>query len=176
MAFARGWFWLAWMAMMVARPALAAGDLGSVPDKDVGDSSPDSRVMRQLETQNLRYQVDPDGDFKLVFQLEGSRSQAAWIQSRTEKLGDLEVREVFSIGYRCTGPIPQDVANRLMSRDKAGRLGSWERIADGVDSLAIFVVRLPALAPADVLSESLGFCLSMADSLEQELTAGQDVF
>ncbi len=175
MAIARWMLVLAMWTTGFLMPVLAAGE-ATGDDLGGGDVAPDSRIMRQLDGQNLRYQVDRDGEFRLVYQLEGKRTQAAWIQSRTESLGGMEFREIYSIGYRCTGPIPQDIANRLMSRESSARLGAWERVRAGDDSLAAFVVRIPAHAPVDVLLEATGFVLSMADTLEQELTPASDEF
>jgi hypothetical protein len=175
MAIARWWLALGFLLTGAVLPARAAEE--SRYDEGGGQEvAPDPRILRQLDGQNLRYQVDHDGEFRLVYQLEGKRTHAVWIQSRTEALGGLELRELYAFAYRCTGPVPQDIANRLMTREASARLGSWERVRAGDDSLAAYVVRIPALAPVDVLLEAVSLVLTMADSLEQELTPGTDEF
>ena len=60
----------------------------------------DLRVQSALDDAGLKYTIDDDGDFRLLFGQEDDRSQLVWINSNTEEYGNMELREVWGIGYR----------------------------------------------------------------------------
>src|SRR5207342_782892 len=60
---------------------------------------PDKIVKAQLDSKSLKYEVDKDGDFKVVYQTTGGRTQLAYVRSTTNSYGSLKIREIWSPGY-----------------------------------------------------------------------------
>jgi hypothetical protein len=137
----------------------------------------DARVKALLEQIGYKYELTVDGDFKLVpITTDNGRSQLAYIISRTQQYGTLEIREVMSPAYSSTGPLPAVVANRLLRENSEVKLGAWrvEPHANGQKSLALFAVQVAAGCDAETLRLAIKSVILVADRMEKELTATDD--
>lgn len=135
---------------------------------------PDQRVQVLLDDLGMKYEIDEDGDFKLVFEVgDEGRTQIAWIRSRTEKYRDLEIREIISPGYEAKGgDFPGTVALQLLDDNRSKKFGGWQK--DG--NAAIFVTHLAAQVKADTLNSALIFTVEAADEMEKQLSGDKDAF
>jgi hypothetical protein len=59
---------------------------GFTPKARLQAGEPDQRVEKALKKLGLKYTVDKDGDFKLIFTTQGDRTQVVFINSGTETL------------------------------------------------------------------------------------------
>jgi hypothetical protein len=136
--------------------------------------TPDSRVKRLLEKLEIKYTVDKDGDFIVVFDMGEDRSQKAFICSSTQQYRDLEIRTIFSAGYESVieNTLPSNVANRLLEQNHRIKLGAWAKIGN----IAVFESKIDANADADTLLAVLNFTLEVADEMEKELMKDKDQF
>lgn len=135
----------------------------------------DSRVKRALEELDLKYEIDDDGDFKVLFGLDEDRSQVAFISSSTNTMGSFEIRDIYSIGYMSKSEdesVPAEVANRLLENSWELKLGAWAKFG----KFAVFVSKIDANADSESLYDALKVTLLVADKMEQELTGGEDAF
>ena len=130
-------------------------------------ATPDKAVGRVLDTLKYPYEVDEDGDYKLVFDVEGDRTQLVFVRSAVEEYGKHRIREIWSPGYKHSTPeLDARVANRLLENSGEMILGGWVR----QKSMAMFVVKVDANASADALSEAIEAAMNTADAMELELT------
>jgi hypothetical protein len=154
---------LAALLICAAVPALAQETAKS--DPAVG------RLLDQLE---YEYDVDEDGDYRLVFEVGDSaekRSQLVYVRSPVETYGTLRIREIWAPGYKATGTdFPAAVANRLLAATQDNKIGAWAK----QDDYAVFVVKLPADAGAKALEDAIDAAVTSADRMEAELTPGKD--
>ena len=156
------------LVLALALPAAAIAQ-----DQEPEAPQADPLVRAQLEALGYGFEVDADGDFKLLFDLEEGRSQLAYVISGTEEYGALQVREVWSPAYRTEGDaFPVDVANRLLQASHTGKLGAWVR----QDDMAVLVVKVAAGATGAELAAAITYAIHAADGMEAELTGGQDEF
>jgi len=133
----------------------------------------DQRVRKALDELELKYTIDSDGDFRVLFDMGEGRSQLAIIRSSTSKYRNLEVREIWSVGYKSEGKqFPQEVANALLEDTFPKKLGAWAKL----DDLAVFVVKFPADADNETLLSCLKLALEAADAMEEKLTGEKDEF
>jgi hypothetical protein len=131
----------------------------------------DERVKTALDQEGWSYEIDEDGDFKMIvnFSSEG-RTQLVWVISRTLEAQGMEVREVWSPVYNsASGEIPSDIAMWGLER-------SWDQIigslaTDGQGTV-YFVAKVDADAPAEVLSKVIRVAASTGDELEKEKSSG----
>jgi hypothetical protein len=133
-----------------------------------GATSGDIRVRRILESQGVRYQVDNQGDFKVIFDVGDGRSQAAFINSNTVSFANASIREVWSIGLMGEGQLSSEVANALLERNGTYKLGGWEIARSGNSVAAIFKICVSADATAEELMSVLSVVLKIADEVEKE--------
>ena len=151
------------IAIAVAMAGLMVGAAGNA---FAGD--PDRAVGRLLDSLEYKYEVDEDGDYRLVFDMEDDRTQLVFVRSSVENYGSHKIREVWSPGYKSPGPqFPALVANRLLEDSNDSKLGSWVKQSD----IAMFVVKIDANAKADVLSDAIDAAIKSADAIELELTS-----
>jgi len=145
-------------ACLAAFPALAA-------------TEPDAAIKAQLDSLDVKYDVDKDGDYKVTFDLGEDRSQVVWIRSATDSYGSLKVREVWSPGYKLDGgDLPAKVANRLLEHGHGLILGGWTK----QKQYAMLVVKIPVSSTPQQLRDAAEFAAGAADEIEKELTPGKD--
>lgn len=154
--------------------ALALGFAACAPlqAQDPARTAADPGIKTQLEQLEYDYEVDDDNDYKLVFNIgDQGRSQIVYIRSPVETYGEHRVREIWSPAYKSpTQDFPAQIANRLLEDADTKKLGGWVK----QDQYAIFVVKIPADGDADALDDALDAAMSAADTMEAELTPGQD--
>ena len=136
--------------------------------------SSDPQVRQLLDELGHEYEIDEDGDYRLVFDVAGStekRSQLVYVRSPVETYGVLRVREIWAPGYKAAGTdFPATVANRLLAASQDNKVGAWAK----QDEYAVFVVKLPADARAEALDDAIDAAITSADAMEAELTPGKD--
>ena len=135
----------------------------------------DARVARLLTEAGLSYVVDDEGDYRLSFSLDDGRSQVAWVASASARIGELEVRDLWSIAYRSTGQVPQEVANGLLQANARQTLGAWQVQRSGEEFLVVFSAPVDVKTDAKTLALALDAVMKTADAMEQALT-GKDEF
>jgi hypothetical protein len=151
--------------------------LGAQPARaqDAPATVVDARVERLLKEAAAEFSVDADGDFRLVYDIGSGRSQVVWIPSGTSDFGALEIRQIWSIAHRSTGPLPADLANRLLERNGAVILGAWLTELAGDEVGVIFAVQVAAETDLLSLRSAIHAVATTADAMERELT-GEDDF
>ena len=133
--------------------------------------APDPAIKAQLDSLDINYEVDSDGDYKITFDVGEGRSQIVWIRSKTEAYGSLKVREIWSPGYKYSGTeLPVKIANRLLEHSHGLILGGWTK----QKTFAMLAVKIPASATAKQLRDAAEAAADAADEIEQELTPGKD--
>jgi hypothetical protein len=135
--------------------------------------TPDPGVAQLLKQLEYEYEVDEDGDYKLLMSAgeTGERSQLVFVRSAVETYGQMRIREIWSYSYTAPGDaLPALVANRLLEASNNLIVGGW--VKQGRN--AMFVIKVPADANAQVLDEAIGAAVATADEMEQELATDVD--
>lgn len=149
--------------LSIALLALAAAASGSA-----FAGEPDRAVGRVLDTLKYKYEVDSDGDYQLVFEMDDDRTQLVFVRSSVETYGSHHVREIWSPGYKSEGPqFSALIANRLLEDSNDSKLGGWVKQGD----VAMFVVKVDADASAEVISDAIDAAAKSADAIELEMTS-----
>lgn len=167
------------LSTLVFAPATMAKDAPAAAAPEAGHT-PDPRVKRLLDKLDYKYEVDEDGDYKLVFDLDDDeedqkkgRSQLVYVRSPVFDYGSHEVREVWAPAYKAKGDeFPAKVANRLLEASQESKLGGWAKQG----KYAVFVVKVATDASAKELDDAINAAIQSADEMEAELTPGKDEF
>ena len=168
------------LSALAFAPAALAKDAPAAEAASAGDHSPDPRVKRLLDKLDYKYEVDEDGDYKLVFDLDDNeedqkkgRSQLVYVRSPVFDYGSHEVREVWAPAYKAKGDeFPVKVANRLLEASQESKLGGWAKQG----KYAVFVIKVATNASAKQLDDAINAAIQSADQMEAELTPGKDEF
>jgi hypothetical protein len=155
------------LLLLAAPPALVA------QGTDAG-RTPDPRVAEVLEEAGLPYQVD-NGDFRLEYDVDGTRGQRVWIDSETAKLDKLEFRAVWSVAARGKGAVPAELANLLLRENARMIVGAWQVNQGKDDYLVVLSAPVSAAADAATLREVLEVVMYSTDRIEKQLS-GKDEF
>ena len=112
----------------------------------VGGSGPDAdpRIAAALKEIGLRSEIDRDGDYKLVVNVdeEGERTQIVYIISGTERYGNLEIREIWAPSFKTGGALDADVARQMLVANNRMKLGAWRLYGDAEDQMAVYAVQI----------------------------------
>lgn len=153
------------MKPLVALLLLSAIALSALPAK-AADADP--AVARQLKELGYDYEVDEDGDYKLLMATgdNDERSQIVYVRSVIETYGNHRVREVWSYAYQGAGEaLPAVIANRLLEASNALIIGSWVKQGRS----AVYVAKIPASASTGELEDAVAAAATSADAMESEL-------
>lgn len=146
---------------------IAAALLLAITATSAHAAEADNAVGRALDTLEYTYEVDEDGDYKMVFDMDDGRSQLAFVRSTVEEFGKHKIREIWSPAYNSPGKqFPAAVANRLLEDSQDAKMGAWVK----QDQLAMFVVKVDANATPEALSDAIDAAIRTADAMELELT------
>lgn len=152
------------IALMFAAAALAA--LPAIP------VLADSSVASRLDARGMRYEIDGDGDYKVVYNYaEEGRTQLAFVSGRTEDIAGFRIREVFAPAAR----LDQDGVDgaralALLEDSRQQKLGAWEVAGD----VLYFVIKLPDSVDAAALETALDIVAQVADDKEIEFSGDRD--
>ncbi len=137
-------------------------------------TEPAASIKAQLDAKGLKYEVDKDGDFKMIYEMADSkRTQTVFVRSPTFSFGGLEAREIWSPAYRSEdGKLPVDVANSLLEQNAELKLGAWENQG----GIAVMVMKIPADASADQLIAAIEGAAAIADGTEKAFSGDKDAF
>ena len=143
-----------------------SGGLPSLPS----DNTADDRVRTALTEAGLDSTVSDSGDFRVSFTLESGRSQAVFVGSKTESLGDFEIREIWSpIGVADGDSFSQAVADQLLRVGALRKIGSVEVATLNGKPTAYYTAKVPADLSGSRLGEVIRGVASIADNFEQSL-------
>ncbi len=163
------------VAMLMASTGAAAqyATVGSTRSAAVEAPAVEVSIGRQLDELGYDHDVDDDGDFKLVLEMEDDRTQLAYVRSPVHEFGSHRVREIWSPAYRVDGGrFPAPVSVRLLEDSHDSVLGSWVKQGD----IAMFVVKIAADASTTELKDAIAAAVTTADAMETELSPGSDEF
>lgn len=129
----------------------------------------DPAIAKQLKDLEYEYEVDEDGDYKLLMSVgDTGRSQIVFIRSAVETYGKQRIREIWSYAYKAPGDaLPSVVANRLLDASNSLILGGWVKQSGA----AVYVAKISASADLEELNDAVAAAASTADEMELELTA-----
>jgi hypothetical protein len=139
-----------------------------------GAGEADPVVKRMLEAKGTPFEVDSDGDYKIIvsYKSEG-RTQLVYVRSAVETWGKHRIREVWSYAYQApSNQFSALVANRLLQASNEVKLGAWVK----QKNRALMIVKVNAEASAEELDSAISFAAEVADEMEKELTDGGDEF
>ena len=144
-----------------------------------GDSKPehDDRVKQLLDKTELKYEIDKDGDFKLLFEFEDGRSQIVFVNSNTETYQGLEIREVWAVGYQPAegDKVDAAVSEHLIRANAQLKLGAWQVQKLGDQEVGVFRAMISAESGKDVLVDTMRLVGVTSDEKESELLGSDDL-
>ena len=155
-------------ALMIASANIAAATNDPTP------SNGDPRVAEALKAAGLGYSLD-EGDFRLDYDVDDTRSQRVWVASETARIDQLEIRDVWSVAARGKGEVPADLARMLLKENVRMILGAWQVNQSGDEYLVVFLAPVDAAADAATLQEVIEVVMFSADRIEKQLS-DQDAF
>lgn len=153
--------------LKIAAAALAMALAGTALGEDI-------RVQTRLDNAGIQYDVDEDGDYRMIIELEGGRTQIVFVNGDTHEVRGMEIREVWSVAMRADS-IPPAVTREMLLRNARYVLGAWNIAPMGGREHLVFAIQLNALTPADDLAQAILIAAAAADEVELELL-GSDEF
>ncbi len=149
--------------------------LGHVAAQIGAKKDHDRRIERLLDTADLKYTIDSDGDFKVGNRFDGGRTHWIFVNSNTQKYGNLDIREIWSAGFISDGELTPAIMRKLLKKNGEMKLGSWKIANMNGKEVAVFYAQIAADTDKDTLLRSLQLVSEAADEMEKELTGKDDL-
>ncbi|MEG2942182.1 MAG: hypothetical protein RR969_11470 [Thermomonas sp.] len=135
-------------------------------------SAADPVLEALLKSADIPFEVDEDGDYKIVYDWsKEKRSQLVYISGTTEELAGVKLYKIFSpaklLGEDTIDPA---LAQRLLGENAQYKFGAWELAGKTL----YFGGKVPAGTPAARFETLVSVVAGTADDMEQELTPGKD--
>lgn len=160
-------------ASIVLIAGLAAAQVGG---PQVGEKKEaDPRVKRLLDKADLKYEIDRDGDYKMINRFDNNRTQLVFVNSRTVRLGEMEIREIWSVGYVSDGVMPDEIVKDLLEANCKVKLGGWELRRFSGKEAGVFRAQIAADTDELSLLMTLQAVSKTADDMEQEHLNNDDL-
>ena len=138
----------------------------------------DSRVKDLLDGTDLKYEIDSDGDFKLLYEYDDGRSHIVFVNSKTESYGGMEIREIWSVGYMTPdekATVPASVSENLVRANSLAKMGAWQVQKMDDKEVGVFRAMVPANAGKDIVLDTMKLVGITADEKESELLSSDDL-
>jgi hypothetical protein len=138
----------------------------------------DRKCQKLLDKANLVYEIDSDGDFKLVVKVQDNRTQLVWVYSNTLTYDDVEVRTIMSPALVADSDeaLTAETMRLLLVDNFENKMGAWEVVERPDGGIVIqYVVKPPADASAEDLRSLIGLAAIAADMIEQQITSGDEL-
>lgn len=149
--------------------------LGHVAAQIGGKKDHDKRIEGILNAADLKFTIDSDGDFKVGNRFDSGRTHWIFVNSNTEQYGNLEIREVWSVGFISDGQLSPTIMRKLLKKNDEMKLGSWKIGNMNGKELAIFYAQIAADTDQATLLRALQLVSEAADDMEKELTGKDDL-
>ncbi len=158
--------------IVVAALGLALGGAASAQDSS---SKGDSRLTKQLDRMGVKYEITDSGNYSIDYTLDGGRSQTVYIMGGTQKVDDMEVREIWSRAGTFDSVPSADVMQNLLVESGTRQIGFWslEEATDG-GYILYFSVKVPIYLEDADLGSLMSYTANQADQKEQELFNSDD--
>jgi hypothetical protein len=137
------------LSVLLAGAALLAADVKAPPQAD-------KRVAGALEQAKLRSTVDDAGNYKVVFNYRDTGEQhPVYIASATRKIGSLELRRIWTPGYRTYDEAEAKWLEDLLARNQGAFPGGWCVEEHNGKHVPVFAILFPADGDPALLSQVL---------------------
>jgi hypothetical protein len=130
----------------------------------------DPRVAKQLDKIGIEYSTTKSNNYSIAQDLDGGRKQTVYIMSKTQTIGGLEVREIWSNAGSFTAEPTSDQMLTLLSDNNAQDMGAWTiEASDDGSYLAYFSIKVPTYIRDKDLSDVIDLAATAADAMELKL-------
>ena len=165
------WSLVAFLLMCVCFQESLVGQESETPEHD-------ARVKTLLDETDLKYEIDKDGDFKLLFEYDDGRSHIVFVNSGTESYQGMEIREVWAVGYvppEDGDKVESKICENLIRANATSKIGAWQVQKMGDKEVAVFRAMIPAASDQQTLTDTLKLVGISADEKESELLKSDDL-
>jgi hypothetical protein len=138
----------------------------------------DASVKKTLDKADLKYEIDDDGDFKLVIGLGEGRTQLVFVYSSVLTYEGVTVRTIMSplMVAETREELSADLLYQVLVENGENKIGSWEIIeAPDGKRMVQYVVKVPTDLNADDLRSMIGLAAVAADQVEKK-TSTEDTY
>lgn len=141
----------------------------SVVQTAIADEA-DPRISVALKRNDIKFEVNESNNFRIICETdeENNRDQLIIVNSKTEKYGSLELREIWSIGYRVSegSTVPASVVKKAMTSSDNYKLSFWELTES--EEVLFHCARVPANLDDETLIKVIFDIGETADKFEAE--------
>jgi len=158
----------------VAVPATVKADdskvLAVTPGTEKLNPKLDLTLKKALDTLKLRYEVNPEGTCRLIFNFGKERSHQIFVTSKKESFMGVEYRRIWATTWKSKELPSAEIMAQMLQDSATKKIGGWElhRWSDGYR--LILAQKLPADASNAALEAAIKLVANGSDYMEEQLT------
>lgn len=131
----------------------------------------DASVASRLDARGIKYTVDDDGDYRVVYSYTTeNRTQLVYVSGGTESIGNFTIREVFAPAAVVERDGVGARALELLADSAKKKIGNWEIRGD----VLYFVIKLQDGVDATQLEQAMDIAAESADDMEITFSGDTD--
>jgi len=124
-----------------------------------------------LDLQKIKYEIDKDKDYKIVYNYESDkRTQIVFISGTVEDFDGMKIRTIFAPAALIDKNPINDRLLSLLEANGKSKIGAWEVN----DKTLYFAARMVEPVTAEELGAMLKLVSSVADDKEIEISGNKD--
>ncbi len=144
------------------------------PTPTPAQTAASSSITDLLDQSKIPYEVDDQGNYKILREYDDKRTQLVFIYGRAWDYQGIKIREIWAPAFRLGGDLPADLANKLLLKSQVAKVGGWQVIEIGQERMAAYAIKVVDRMTADELRKWIDYVASYADTMEQEVTGKDD--
>jgi hypothetical protein len=149
----------------------SATDAASNQDAAQGDL----RVAEQLDRLGLHYELTESNNYSVTYDLDGGRSQVAYVTADTETYKGVEIRELWSRAGTFDEIPSADTMEKLLEDTGTEKIGAWALEKSSEDGYILYYsIRVPVSLQDSQMGSLLRLAADVADQKESELFQTDD--
>ena len=134
----------------------------------------DQRVKKVFDEFGMKYKIDSDGDFRVIYRLEEERSHLAIIFSNTFEFAGFEMRRIEAIAMKAN-KIGENAMRYALRQSLKTKVGHWELREANDEEALVFVENVGATLDGKRMNDVIFAICHEADELEKK-ASDQDRF
>jgi hypothetical protein len=132
-------------------------------------------VAEQLDRLGLHYELTESNNYSVTYDLDGGRSQVAYVTADTETYKGVEIRELWSRAGTFDELPSADTMEKLLEDTGTEKIGSWALEKSSEDGYILyFSIRVPVSLEDSQMGALLQLAADVADQKESELFQTDD--
>ncbi|GAB4135955.1 MAG: serine protease [Planctomycetaceae bacterium] len=134
----------------------------------------DPLVQKIVDDLKLQYTLSILGNVRVMQKLKNGKIKSIFISNSRRKVGNLEVRDIYTTAYIYPQSVPQDVSNMLLEQSGRSTIAAWSIRSVNKKKYIVYSAKIAANADSQSVKQLLETMAASADSMATRIKKMDD--